>query len=87
MWAKSCLLVPVRCDDLEEHLRRRFHVAVHEHVAGGVENADVHGLHVEIDSAIVTVLAVVESHLLVRGCARWPCGSLLATNRSRGRPE
>src|SRR5437870_6275371 len=33
-----------------------------QHLAGGVENADVHGLHVEIDSAIVTVLAVVESH-------------------------
>ena len=40
-----------------------WHVAVHEHLAGGVEDADVHGLHVEIDPAIVTMLAVVESHL------------------------
>jgi hypothetical protein len=55
-------IVAVRGDNLEERLRRRFHVAVHQYLAGGVENADVHGLHVEIDSAIVTVLPVVESH-------------------------
>src|SRR6267378_8485339 len=55
-------IVPIRCDDLEERFGRRFYIAVHEHLAGGVENTDVHGLHVEIDSAIVTVLAVVESH-------------------------
>ncbi len=46
----------VRGDDLEECLRRRLHVAVHGHLAGGVEDADVHGLHVEIDSAIVAML-------------------------------
>ena len=54
--------VAVRRDDLEEGLRRRWHVAVHQHLAGRVEDADVHGLHVEIDPAIVTMLAVVESH-------------------------
>ena len=45
--------VAVRRDDLEERLRRRRHVAVHEHLAGRVEDADVHGLHVQIDSAVV----------------------------------
>jgi hypothetical protein len=59
-------IVPVRCDDLEKRLRRRFHVAVHEHLARGVEDTDVHGLHAEIDSAIVTVLAIVESQDLCR---------------------
>ena len=57
-------IVPVRRDDLEERLRRRFHIPVHQHLASGVENADVHGLHVEIDSAIVAMLTVVESHRL-----------------------
>jgi hypothetical protein len=43
-------------------------VSVHEHLATGVEDADVHRLHVEIDSAIVAMLTVVESHsvLLLR---------------------
>ena len=33
-----------------------------EHLAGGVEDTDLHGLHVQIDPAIVTVLLIVESH-------------------------
>jgi hypothetical protein len=41
-----------------------FDVPVHEPLAGGVEDADVHGLHVEIDAAIVTMLTVVASHVL-----------------------
>ena len=81
-------IVPVRCDDLEKRLRRRFHVAVHQHLATGVENTDVHGLHVEIDSAIVTVLTVVESHRSSScAVAHLPCASLLIISRSRGRPE
>ena len=55
-------IVAVRRDGLEEGRRRRRHVPVHEHLAGAVEDADVHGLHVQIDPAIVTVLPVVESH-------------------------
>jgi hypothetical protein len=55
-------IVAVRSDRREKCLGRRLHVSVHQHLAGGVEDADVHGLHVEIDSAIVTVLAAVESH-------------------------
>jgi hypothetical protein len=45
------------------------YVPMHEHLARNVEDADVHGLHVEIDSAIVSMLTVVESHsvLLLRG--------------------
>jgi len=58
----------------EERVRRRFDVAVQQHLAGGVEDADVHGLHVEIDSAIVPMLSVVESHsvLLLRGMRTCP---------------
>jgi hypothetical protein len=38
-------------------------IAMHEHLARGVEDAHVHRLHVKIDPAIVPMLAVVESHL------------------------
>jgi hypothetical protein len=62
MFGRHDEILAVRGHNLDKRLRRRLHVAVHQHLAGGVENADVHGLHVEIDSAIVTVLAVVESH-------------------------
>ena len=55
-------ILSVRRDHLEERRRRRRHVAVHEHLAGAVEDADVHRLHVQIDPAVVTVLSVVESH-------------------------
>src|SRR3990170_1411350 len=40
----------------------RRHVAMDQHLARRVEGADVHGFHVEIDSAIVAMLLVVESH-------------------------
>jgi hypothetical protein len=56
-------IVPIRCDNLEKGLGRGFHVAVHKRLAGAVENTHVHGLHVQIDPAIVTMLTVVESHL------------------------
>ena len=49
-------------DDLKEGGWRRRDVAVHEHLAGAVENTDVHGLYVQIDPAVVRVLSVVESH-------------------------
>src|SRR5207245_247690 len=56
-----------------------------QHLAGRVEDADVHGLHVEIDSAIVTVLPVVESHRFSScAVAHLPCASLLIISRSRG---
>ena len=43
--------VAVERDDLEECLRRRWHVPVHKYLTGAVEDADVHRLHVEIDPA------------------------------------
>jgi hypothetical protein len=71
--------------DLEERFRRRFHIAVHEHLAGGVENANVHRLHVETDSAIVAVLTVVESHRSSScAVAHSPCVSLLASVGAQG---
>src|SRR3989442_7133500 len=49
-----------------------------QHLAGRVEDADVHGLHVQIRSAIVTVLPVVESHRTSScAAASKPCASLL----------
>jgi hypothetical protein len=45
-------IVAVRPDRLEERLGTRFDVAVYEHLAHGVENADVHRLDVEIDAAV-----------------------------------
>jgi hypothetical protein len=55
--------LPVRAHHREKGLRRRRHVAVHEHLAGAVENAHLHRLDVVIDPAIAPMLAVVESHL------------------------
>jgi hypothetical protein len=39
---------------------------VHEHLAGGIQDADVHRFYVEIDAAIVTMLTVVSVALLLR---------------------
>ncbi len=71
-------ILAVRGDDLEECLSRRVHIARHEDLAGRVKDAAVHRFHVEIDSAIVPMLPVVESHsaLLLRGYARVPALSL-----------
>ena len=57
-------IVSIRDDRLEERLWGRLHVAMHQHLASRVQDADVHRLHVEIDSAIVAMLTVVESHRL-----------------------
>jgi hypothetical protein len=64
-------IVSVRRYRLEKDLGCRLHVAVHQHLPGRVENADVHRFHLEIDPAIVAMLTVVESHsvLLLRACA------------------
>jgi hypothetical protein len=54
-------------------------------LAGGVEDAEVHHLHVEIDSAVVAVRSVVESHTL-SSCAAvrtFPATSLLGASTRR----
>jgi len=55
-------ILAVRRDGLKERRRRRGHIPVDAHLASGVEDADGHGLHVQIDPAVVLVLSVVESH-------------------------
>jgi hypothetical protein len=82
-------IIAVQGDRREKRFRCRRHVSVHEHLAGGVENADVHGLYVEIDSAIVAMLTVVKSHRLSSyAVARIiPAPSLPTIGRCRGRPE
>ena len=55
--------VTVRGHHREQGLRCRRHMAVHQHLACRIKDAHIHGLHVKIDPAIVTMLAVVESHL------------------------
>ena len=57
-------ILAIRGNGLEQRLRIRLDVAVHEHVAARVEDADVHRLHVQINPAIVSMLTVVESHSL-----------------------
>ena len=52
----------VRRDRLEECGRGGGDVPVHEHLAGGVEDAEIHRLHVQIEPAVILVLVVVESH-------------------------
>ena len=52
-----------------------------------LKDANVHGLHVQIDPAVVLVLVVVESHRS-SSCANVrtiPATSLLTTSRGRGR--
>ena len=79
-------VVAVRGDRLKERFRIRLRVAVHEHLAGGVEDADVHRFYVEIDAAIVTMLTVVESHsvLLLRGMRAFPCAEAYSVSRWQG---
>jgi hypothetical protein len=74
-------IVAVRGDGFEERPGVRLDVAVHEHLAAGVEDADVHRLDVEIDPAIVAMLTVVESHSL-SSCA----GRALALRQPTGIP-
>jgi hypothetical protein len=71
-------VVTVRRGDIEKGLRAARHVPMHQHLAGRIEDADVHRLHVEIDSAVVPMLPVVESHsaLLLRDYAHVPALSL-----------
>ena len=74
----------------EQGLRCRWHSAMHEHLAGGVEHAHIHRLHVQIDPAIVLVLVVVESHLSFSSCAdaRIPCAEPTDNEQvRRGRAE
>ena len=85
---RHCDLWELSPNRLEECRRRRRDIAVHEHLAGRVQHADIHGLHVEINSALVTVLVVVESHRSSScAVAHLPCASLLAISRYRGRAE
>jgi len=49
-------IVAVRGDGLQEHLGIRLDIPVQAHLTSGVEDTDVHRLHVEIDSAIVPML-------------------------------
>ena len=55
-------ILAIGSDDLEEGLGLRGQVLVHEHLTGGVEDADVHRPRVQIDPAVVAVLPGVESH-------------------------
>ena len=57
-------IVAVGGDGVQERLGRRLDVAMQEHLAGRIEDAEVHRFHMEIDSAVVAVLTVVESHML-----------------------
>jgi hypothetical protein len=51
-------ILPTGRDRLEQPFRIGLDVAVHEHLAGRAKDADVHGLHVEIDPAVVAMLTV-----------------------------
>ena len=55
-------ILAVGGDDLEERLRIRGQVPVHEHLTRGVEDADVHRPRVQVDPAVMAVLSGVESH-------------------------
>jgi hypothetical protein len=59
-------------DDLEESSGGGLDVPMYQYLPRRVEDADVLGLHVEIDAAIVTMLTVVESHSLA-SCAGRIC--------------
>jgi hypothetical protein len=55
-------VVAVRRDGLEERLGTAPHVLVEEDLALPIEDAQVHGLRMQIDPAVVLMAFVVESH-------------------------
>jgi hypothetical protein len=56
-------VIAVGCDGLEEKLRIAAQVAMKNNVAGLVfEDAEMHGPSVEVDSAVVSMTAGVETH-------------------------
>jgi hypothetical protein len=54
--------VSIRGNGCEKSRRVRFHVSVQHDVALLVEDADLHGLRVQVDAAVKWVLGGVESH-------------------------
>ena len=78
--------VAVGRHDLEERRRGGRYIAVHQHLAGAVEDGDLHRLHVQINPAVVRVLSVVESR---RSSSCATCAFALRqtthSSRSRGR--
>ena len=55
-------ILPVLFDRLQEYLPVSFDVSMQEHLPLLVNNAQIHGFRVQVDSAIVFVLFSVESH-------------------------
>ena len=47
---------------MQEAFRLCRQVAMHEHLAGLIDDADVHGVSVQIDAAVEFVLLLVASH-------------------------
>jgi hypothetical protein len=58
-----CDIFSVRGDGLEKEVRVSGHVSVQNDLAVLVQDAQVHGPGVQIDSTVVSVLLGVESHL------------------------
>jgi len=50
----------VGCHGFEEGFRRRFHIAVQQDVAILAQDADVHGVGMQVDPAVKLVLIGVE---------------------------
>jgi len=55
-------LISKRSDRTQKRIRIRLHVAMKNDRTGLVENAEIHGSSVQIDSAVMRMLLRIESH-------------------------
>jgi len=55
-------LIPKRSDRFQKRIRIRLHVAMKNDRAGLVQNAEVHGSRVQINSAVMRMLLRIEFH-------------------------
>ena len=79
-------IVPVGLDRTEKAVRLAAHVAVEERFAGVVlQDAEVHGPSVEIDPAVVSMLASVEAHESPPGSDEWVALSSFLSKPERSR--
>jgi hypothetical protein len=55
-------VITERFDGSQEYIRPALHVLVQEDLSVSVQNAEVHGLGMKIDAAVMLVVLGVESH-------------------------
>jgi hypothetical protein len=52
----------IRGNGFQEGIRVGFHIAMHEHLAALVEDAEIHGAGMQVNAAVIWMLSGVKSH-------------------------